>query len=54
MYMNDVKCASKDRAQLTRETPILLSLFNDLRYQVMGTDSTDRWIRDLLVNGGPL
>lgn len=52
MYMNDVKDASKDRAQLTREAITLLSLFNDLRSQAEETDSTDPWFRDLRSLGG--
>ena len=56
-YLNDVKAAPKDRAQLAQEATSILVLLTQLRYRLEGADSEDPWyngIRRLGTDNGPL
>jgi len=52
-YLNDVKNAPKERAQLALEAANLLPLLNTLRDQVENADPNDPWIESVLELGGP-
>lgn len=52
-YLNDVKNAPKERAQLSLEAANLLPLLNTLRDQVENADPNDPWIESVLELGGP-
>jgi hypothetical protein len=56
-YLNDVRCASKDRAECTVETSNLNSLLINLRFRLEGGDASQPWyvaVRALAVENGPL
>jgi hypothetical protein len=56
-YLNDVKDASKDRAECAVETSSLYSLLLNLRFRLEGGDTSQLWyvaVRALAVENGPL
>ena len=56
-YLNDIKDAPTERAELAREAAGLYSLLVDLRYRLQETNSTDPWFKglhSLAGQGGPL
>jgi hypothetical protein len=56
-YLNDVKDASKDRAECAVETSSLYSLLLNLRFRLEGGDTSQPWyvaVRALAVENGPL
>jgi hypothetical protein len=56
-YLNDVKDASKDRAECAIEASTLYSLLLNLRFRLEGGDVSQPWyaaVRALAVENGPL
>lgn len=56
-YLNDVKHASKDRAQCAIEASNLHSLLLNLRFRIEEGDASQPWyttVRELAVENGPL
>lgn len=56
-YLNDVKDASKDRAECAVEASSLYSLLLNLRFRLEGGDASQPWyvaVRALAVENGPL
>ena len=55
MYLNEVKHATKERAELAMEAANLVPLLTSLRNRVdkAGDDSEDDWIKNTMKLGGP-
>ena len=56
-YLNDVRNASKEQAQVAQEGTLLLALLTSIKYRLEETDVKDQWARGVLSLGmvnGPL
>jgi len=56
-FLNNIKNAPKDRAQVAQEASLLLALLTSLRYRLEEADAQDCWVQGVLTLGmanGPL
>ena len=47
-YLNDVRNASKEQAQIAQEGTLLLALLTSIKYRLEITDAKDQWARGVL------